>query len=414
MMARVSSSFCSSSSSSSLSSSTTKSSSSSSRFLFFQRRKQHAGGAASGRKKRRRRTSPPPWKAGGVFYDDDDDSKDKNNENKKPPMQQKVLTKFLELPTVPIGQYVASPTSYLHKLDSRLKQAWLVALLLCPSMANEPVERVCVCLFLVLASATSLPRKVWGSHTRNLGVLALALFVFAAIGSDGVPLLTQPREPAAALEGLENVEGIALLTSYKYAILNFGPIHVTRRGVTIATNAACVTFTALQSAHMALCTTTPESLAFAMRWYLTPLKKVFKVETDEIVFTLLLALRFTSIVFEETRNLSLGLASRGLDWKNLGFRGSIDVFMQLLARLMDSLFANAKAISEAAESRGYNSNSDDDDDDVNDFFDNERGYGTQDNSKSYLRIENYVGTFLLCAFVLHFSDFHVAKMFSSA
>jgi len=338
---------------------------------------------------------------------------DKNNKNNKPPMQQKVLTKFLELPTVPIGQYVASPTSYLHKLDSRLKQAWLVALLLCPSMANEPMERVCVCLFLVLASATSLPRKVWGSHTRNLGVLALALFVFAAIGSDGVPLLTQPREPAAALEGLENVEGIALATSYKYAILNFGPIHVTRRGVTIATNAACVTFTALHSAHMALCTTTPESLAFAMRWYLTPLKKVFKVETDEIVFTLLLALRFTSIVFEETRNLSLGLASRGLDWKNLGFRGSIDVFMQLLARLMDSLFANAKAISEAAESRGYNSNSDDDDD-GNDFFDNERGYGTQDNSKSYLRIENYVGTFLLCAFVLHFSDFHVAKMFSSA
>ena len=386
--------------------------SSSSRFL-FQRRKQHTK-AASGRNfRRRRRTSPPPSKAGGVFYDDDDSS-DKNNENNTPPTQQKVLTKFLELPTVPIGQYVASPTSYVHKLDSRLKQAWLVALLLCPSMANEPVERVCVCLFLVLASATSLPRKVWGSHTRNLGVLALALFVFAAIGSDGVPLLTQPREPAAALEGLENVEGIALLTSYKYAILNFGPIHVTRRGVTVATNAACVTFTALQSAHMALCTTTPESLAFAMRWYLTPLKKVFKVETDEIVFTLLLALRFTSIVFEETRNLSLGLASRGLDWKNLGFRGSIDVFMQLLARLMDSLFANAKAISEAAESRGYNSNSDDDDDDDNDFFDNERGYGTQDNSKSYLRIENYVGTFLLCAFVLHFSDFHVAKMFSNA
>ena len=407
-----SSSFC----SSSFCSSSSLSSSSSSRFLFQRPRKQHTLAASKGRKRRRRRTSssPPPSKAGGVFYDDDDDSNDKNNKNNTPPMQQKVLTRFLELPTVPIGQYVASPTSYLHKLDSRLKQAWLVALLLCPSMANEPVERVCVCLFLVLASATSLPRKVWGSHTRNLGVLALALFVFAAIGSDGVPLLTQPREPAAALEGLENVEGIALLTSYKYAILNFGPIHVTRRGVTIATNAACVTFTALQSAHMALCTTTPESLAFAMRWYLTPLKKVFKVETDEIVFTLLLALRFTSIVFEETRNLSLGLASRGLDWKNLGFRGSIDVFMQLLARLMDSLFANAKAISEAAESRGYNSNSDDDDDDDNDFFDNERGYGTQDNSKSYLRIENYVGTFLLCAFVLHFSDFHVAKMFSNA
>ena len=327
----------------------------------------------------------------------------------KPAMQQKVLTKFLELPAVPIGQYVSSPTSYVHKMDSRIKQAWLMAVLLCPSMANEPVERVCVCILLVVVSATSLPRKVWGVHTRNLGALALVLFVFVAIGSDGVPLLTQPREPAPVLEGLENVEGIALATSYKYAILNFGPIHVTRRGVTIATNAACVTFTALQSAYLALCTTTPESLAFAMRWYLTPLKKVFKVETDEIVFTLLLALRFTSIVFEETRNLSLGLASRGLDWKNLGFRGSIDVFMQLLARLMDSLFANAKAISEAVESRGYNSDEDGKDDD---FFDNERGYGTQDDSKSYLRIENFVGAFVLVAFVMHFSDFRVAKMYS--
>ena len=114
-------------------------------------------------------------------------------------------------------------------------------------------------------------------------------------------------------------------------------------------------------------------------------------------------------MFEETRNLSLGLASRGLDWKNLGFRGSIDVFMQLLARLMDSLFANAKAISEAVESRGYNSDEDGKDDD---FFDNERGYWTQDNSKSYLRIENFVGAVVLVAFVIHFSDFRVAKMYS--
>jgi len=228
------------------------------------------------------------------------------------------------------------------------------------------------------------------------------LFVFASIGADGVPLLTQPREPIAALEGLENVHSIELAESYKYVLVHFGPITVTRRGVTIATNAACVTFTALQSAHLALCTTTPESLAFAMRWYLQPLKKVFKVNTDEIVFTLLLALRFTSIVFEETRNLSLGLASRALDWKSLGFRGSIDVFMQLLARLMESLFANAKAISEATESRGYGGNDDEDDDD---FFDNERGYGTQDDSK-YLRVENLVSVVALFLFVGKLSSWY--------
>ena len=325
-----------------------------------------------------------------------------NYSNERAAAQQRVLTKFLELPQVPIGQYVAGPTSYLHKTDSRIKQAWLAAILLCPSISNDSLERVLVCAFLVVVSATSLPRKVWAANVRNLALLSFALFVFASIGADGVPLLTQPREPIAALEGLENVHSIELAESYKYVLVHFGPITVTRRGVTIATNAACVTFTALQSAHLALCTTTPESLAFAMRWYLQPLKKVFKVNTDEIVFTLLLALRFTSIVFEETRNLSLGLASRALDWKSLGFRGSIDVFMQLLARLMESLFANAKAISEATESRGYGGNDDEDDDD---FFDNERGYGTQDDSK-YLRVENLVSVVALFLFVGKLSSWY--------
>ena len=65
----------------------------------------------------------------------------------------------------------------------------------------------------------------------------------------------------------------------------------------------------------------------------------------------------------------------------------------------------AKAISEAAESRGYNSNSVDKDDDDNDFFDNERVTGRKV-SKSYLRIENYVDTFLFTCQRLHFSDFH--------
>ena len=81
----------------------------------------------------------------------------------------------------------------------------------------------------------------------------------------------------------------------------------TRRGVNLAVTSSCLTFTVLQSAHLTLCTTTPEAMAAGLRWYLRPLA-VLRAPVDEIVFTLLLSLRFTAIVFEEVRNISLGRA----------------------------------------------------------------------------------------------------------
>jgi general transcription factor 3C polypeptide 2 len=71
------------------------------------------------------------------------------------------------------------------------------------------------------------------------------------------------------------------------------------------------------------------------------------------VFTLLLSLRFTSIVFEEVRNISLGLASRGVDWNSLGWRGAIHVFSSLLSRVLESLFVTSTAVADAVAARGY-------------------------------------------------------------
>ena len=70
----------------------------------------------------------------------------------KPAMQQKVSTKFLELPAVPIGQYVSSPTSYVHKMDSRIKQAWLMAKCCCVRRWRANLWRVCACACLVVVS----------------------------------------------------------------------------------------------------------------------------------------------------------------------------------------------------------------------------------------------------------------------
>ena len=70
-------------------------------------------------------------------------------------------------------------------------------------------------------------------------------------------------------------------------LFSFGPAQITRKGVRLAVSSACLTFTVLQSAHLTLCTTTPEAMAAGLRWYLRPLRAA-RAPVDEIVFTLLL------------------------------------------------------------------------------------------------------------------------------
>ena len=73
---------------------------------------------------------------------------------------------------------------------------------------------------------------------------------------------------------------------------------------------------AVQSASLCLTTTPAEELALGLKLWLAPLR-VVRVPVDEICMTLLLSLRFMSVVFDELRNLSLGLAARSVPWKRL-------------------------------------------------------------------------------------------------
>jgi len=267
----------------------------------------------------------------------------------KPPMAQRALTKFLELPAVPIGSFVSSPTSPLHRMDARVKQAWLGALLVLPASGNVE-DKLATCACLTLVTMVALPRRVWRPQLQSLMTVCGIFFIAVALGADSVAPVVSAREPPASLEGLEGFP--ELVSSYKYVLFHLGPLQLTKKGVNLAITSSAMTFTVLQSAHLALCVTTPEALAAGLRWYLAPLRAL-RVPVEEIIFSLLLSLRFTSIVFEEVRNLSLGLAARDVDWRALGWRGSVDVFGRLLSRLLDSLFANSAAISDAVTSRGY-------------------------------------------------------------
>jgi|Transcript_9911 energy-coupling factor transporter transmembrane protein EcfT len=267
----------------------------------------------------------------------------------RPPLIQRSLTKLMDFPAIPIGSFVSKPTSVLHRLDPRVKQAWLAALLLLsPNGTCE--EKVLVCGCLTSVTAVTLPSRVWRPQLSALLGMGILLFTILLISADSIIPLMQSREPHCSLEGLELLP--ELEQSFGHVLLSLGPIQITRRALNLAVSSSCLTFTVLQSASLILYTTTPENMALGLRWYLQPLL-LLKAPIDEITFTLLVSLRFTTIVFEELRNISVGLAARGIDWEAMGFRGSLSMFGSLLSRALDSLLHSSELVSDALLSRGY-------------------------------------------------------------
>ena len=268
---------------------------------------------------------------------------------KQLPAVQQTITKLVELPANPIGSYISGQRSAIHRLDPRLKQAWLAALLLLPPNGTSE-EKMLVCFFLTLLTMVVLPPRSWRPQLTTVAGFIVVLFLLLFISADGVLPVAQPREPNCYVEGLDFLQHLE--GSYEYVLWHYGPIQITRKGLGLAIGASCLAFTTLQSTFLILCTTTPEDMAKGVRWYLQPLS-IVRVPTDELTFSMLMSLRFTAIVFEELRNVSLGLIARGIDWSAIGWKGIIGLLGALISRMIDSLFNSSGAISDAIISRGY-------------------------------------------------------------
>ena len=86
-----------------------------------------------------------------------------------------------------------------------------------------------------------------------------------------------------------------MLPGYSYVVAKLGPLTITRRSLNLSISGACLTFSVIQSASLTLLTTPEESMARAVAWFLAPLR-VLRVPVKQIVLTLLLSLRFMSLV----------------------------------------------------------------------------------------------------------------------
>uniref|UniRef100_A0A803KWJ1 Uncharacterized protein n=1 Tax=Chenopodium quinoa TaxID=63459 RepID=A0A803KWJ1_CHEQI len=209
---------------------------------------------------------------------------------------------------------------------------WLIVLVFLPARSHIYM-RFGIVLSLALLSTWILPTDVWKDQLGRVTLLSIILFIVLGLTADSVlPSVTQ-RTPMPSLTGLP------IIARY-----------------TVRRSECLLSCQILQSASLCLSTTPPEQLASALRWFLLPLAHI-GVPVDEIVLTLMLSLRFINLIFDEVRNVALGILSRRIDWQDLTLLEKVDVFVMYIRRIFKNIFSHAEQISQAMIVRGFRGDS---------------------------------------------------------
>lgn len=272
-----------------------------------------------------------------------------------------ILTRLLSISSVPYGSYVPNPEGFMHRTSAEMKQLWTIALLIIVSRSPTSIQLL-IPVSVALTTLVALPKRLSRPQILRVATLCAAAFILTLLGADSLPPVLSDRAPPISVDGTAltsdglpaSLAGAGGSRNYRYVLLNLGLITVTKRSVSLAVTLAALTFTALQAASLCLITTPPERIAIALGRALAPLRLIgLGGFIKELTLTVLLALRFTATVFEESRNLCLGLASRGIDWGGLGFRGVVLLILTSITQLFHNLMMRSGNIAQAMSARGF-------------------------------------------------------------
>jgi energy-coupling factor transport system permease protein len=251
------------------------------------------------------------------------------------------------LRSLPIGLYLEQPVTWLHQIDPRVKLAWLMTFLAAPLLANPYWRLALVGLLILLTISAAIPLRVWKQQMGWLLTISILVFLIPAIASDGLAITHQPRLPASELN-------LPQPTDYRYVLLDLGNFTVTRRSLDVATRVATLVFTLIYSTNLYLLTTAPEEITAGLEDLMSPLRR-FKLPVTEIALTLTLSLRFIPLVLEEIQNLVRSISTRAINWKELGIRRSLQVWLIVAEKLLGNLLMRAEQIAVAMDIRGFTS-----------------------------------------------------------
>ncbi|GAA6618183.1 energy-coupling factor transporter transmembrane component T family protein [Scytonema sp. NUACC26] len=266
------------------------------------------------------------------------------------------------LRSLPIGLYLEQPQTWLHKLDPRVKFFWLMSFLTTYLYANN-FWRVLLVVILILATLIArIPRRVWGQQMGWLLTLCFFVLVILSISPDGYSINYHPRLPSQQQTVAKEATPSPSITplpgstkqEYNYVLFDRGPVRVTRHSVDLAIRVSTMVFTLIYSTNLYLLTTAPEEITAAIENLMQPLER-FKIPVTELTLTLTLSLRFIPLVLEEIQNLIRSVMTRAINWKKLGLKGAVKVWMLVAERLLENLLLRAEQMANAMMVRGFTS-----------------------------------------------------------
>ncbi|MFO7630768.1 MAG: CbiQ family ECF transporter T component [Prochlorococcaceae cyanobacterium] len=271
---------------------------------------------------------------------------------------------------IPIGQFAAPDPadqagggSWLRRLDPRLKLAWTLVFLVTPILAGPIWRLALVGLLLLITALSGLSWRLWRRSVPLLLALALLVGGLAALLPVGTEVPANLQRPPGELRLLQGAPGspppqrageaweVLRLGPSGWGSFSFGPLVVSRRSAELGLNGGTLLFTLVHSANLLLLSTAPEALVWAIDWLLAPLARL-GLPMQRLGFTLLLSLRFLPLVQEEFQNLLRSAATRSLNLRQLGWKGSLALVLGLAERLLANVLLRAEQGAEALLARG--------------------------------------------------------------
>ena len=257
------------------------------------------------------------------------------------------------LKKIPIGQYVSGKSSWLRSIDPRIKLSWILLFLLTPILANS-IWRISTAFVLLLITFLSfLPVRIWWRSLVFLLVFSLVIGSLAIVlpASEASFELTMraPDEIPEAIVLTRSWE-ILRLGPFNFGEISLGPLIVDRRSAELGIKTSTLIFTVIHSVNLMLITTPPEDLVWAIRWFFSPLI-LLGFPLEKLSFQLLLALRFLPLVQEELQNLFRSIGVRAIDFRKLGLKSSLSLFVSLGERLLSNILLRAEQGADSLMSR---------------------------------------------------------------
>ena len=248
------------------------------------------------------------------------------------------------LQKIPIGQYVSGNSSWLRGIDPRIKLSWILLFLLSPILANSIWRISVACVLLLITFLSLLPLRIWWRSLVFLLVFSLIIgllsIVLPASETSSELTIRAPNEIPGAIVLTRSWE-IFRLGPFNLGGISLGPLIVDRRSAELGIKTSTLTFTVIHSVNLMLITTPPEDLVWAIKWFFAPLTSLgFPME--KLSFQLLLALRFLPLVQEELQNLFRSIGVRAIEFRKLGFKSSLGLFVTIGERLLSNILLRAE------------------------------------------------------------------------